>query len=280
MNRAENVAAAFRAACRDELESPKPGNVHLFAPGHRMEAQDFLDSAEAAAPAIAAPPGLRLGARILGAVKATTARVGQNTNLGILLLCAPLAEAALRFPGVPLQAGLERALADLTQSDAALCFQAITLAQPAGLGEAPEHDVSAPARVTLLEAMRAAASRDRIAFQYANGFRDIFGLGLGALGAARQAGAKPWLATLRVYLAFFSGLPDSHIARKYGEETAERVRREAAEFAERQGNWADSETIRREALVFDAALKARGLNPGTSADLTVATLFAARLGQG
>ena len=178
MSPSERVAAAFRAVCRDELESPKPGNVHLFAPGHRMEAQDFLDSAEAAAPAISAlAPGV--GGRILAAVEATKARVGQNTNLGIVLLCAPLAEAALRFPDLPLQAGLERTLAGLTQNDAALCFEAIALAQPAGLGEAPEHDVSAPARVTLLEAMRAAAARDRIAFQYVNDFCDIFGLGLG-----------------------------------------------------------------------------------------------------
>jgi hypothetical protein len=29
--------------------------------------------------------------------------------------------------------------------------------------------------------------RDRIAFQYTHGFRDIFGLGLEALAAARQA---------------------------------------------------------------------------------------------
>ena len=276
MSSSERVAAGFRAACRDELDSPKPGNVHLFVPGHRMEAQDFLDSAEAAAAAISSSePGV--GARILKAVEATKARVGQNTNLGILLLCAPLAEAALRFPDLPLQAGLERALAGLAQSDAALGFKAIALAQPAGLGEAPEHDVSAPAQVTLLEAMRTAASRDRIAFQYANDFCDVFSLGLGTLAAARRAGAEPWLATLRVYLAFFSSFPDSHIARKFGGEAADRVRREAAEFVEKQGDWADPETIRMEALVFDAALKARGLNPGTSADLTVATLFAARL---
>ena len=131
--------------------------------------------------------------------------------------------------------------------------------------------------MTLLEAMRTAASRDRIAFQYANDFCDVFSLGLGTLAAARRAGAEPWLATLRVYLAFFSSFPDSHIARKFGGEAADRVRREAAEFVEKQGDWADPETIRMEALVFDAALKARGLNPGTSADLTVATLFAARL---
>jgi triphosphoribosyl-dephospho-CoA synthase len=272
----EGVARAFRAACRDELESPKPGNVHLFAPGHRMEAQDFLDSAEAAAPAIAAGD-LSVGARILGAVEATKARVGQNTNLGILLLCAPLAEAVLRFPATPLREALERTLAGLTQEDAGQAFRAIALAGPAGLGSAAEHDVNAPARVTLLEAMRVAAPRDRIAFQYANGFGDIFGLGLAELAAARQAGAEPWLATLRVYLRFFSAFADSHIARKFGAGAAEQARREAGEFVEKQGDWADPERVRAEALAFDASLKARGLNPGTSADLTVATLFAARL---
>jgi triphosphoribosyl-dephospho-CoA synthase len=276
VTRSEGVASAFRAACRDELESPKPGNVHLFAPGHRMEAQDFLESAEAAASAIAAGD-LSVGARILGAVEATKARVGQNTNLGILLLCAPLAHAALRFPVAPLREALERTLAGLTQEDAGLAFRAIALAGPAGLGSAAEHDVNAPARVTLLEAMRVAAPRDRIAFQYANGFGDIFGLGLAELAAAREAGAEPWLATLRVYLRFFSAFADSHIARKFGAGAAEQARREAGEFVEKQGDWTDPERVRADALAFDAALKAQGLNPGTSADLTVATLFAARL---
>ncbi|ARN79899.1 triphosphoribosyl-dephospho-CoA synthase [Methylocystis bryophila] len=276
MSGAESVAAAFRAACRDELESPKPGNVHLFAPGHRMEAQDFLDSAEAAAPAIAAEDA-GVGARILGAVEATQARVGQNTNLGILLLCAPLAHAALRFSGLPLREALERTLSGLTLEDARLAFRAIALASPAGLGSAAEHDVNAPARVTLLEAMRAAASRDRIAFQYANGFCDIFGQGLSELAAARAAGAEAWLATLRVYLRFFSAFPDSHILRKHGAEAALRARGEACDFVLKQGDWRDPERVRAEALAFDATLKVRGLNPGTSADLTVATLFAARL---
>jgi triphosphoribosyl-dephospho-CoA synthase len=35
--------------------------------------------------------------------------------------------------------------------------------------------------------------------------------------------------------------------------------------------------MRAPLLAFDRALKERGINPGTSADLTVATLFAATL---
>src|SRR5262245_36918074 len=68
--RMNRIAAAFVAACRDELEAPKPGNVHLFAAGHRMTADDFVRSAEAAAEPLTAP-GARVGERILRAVEAT-----------------------------------------------------------------------------------------------------------------------------------------------------------------------------------------------------------------
>ncbi len=38
-----------------------------------------------------------------------------------------------------------------------------------------------------------------------------------------------------------------------------------------------AKTLEPDLLAFDRSLKARGLNPGTSADLTVTTLFAASL---
>ena len=37
MAHAARIAAAFVAACRDELDAPKPGNVHVFADGHRHD---------------------------------------------------------------------------------------------------------------------------------------------------------------------------------------------------------------------------------------------------
>ena len=40
---------------------------------------------------------------------------------------------------------------------------------------------------------------------------------------------------------------------------------------------ADPERLAPELLAWDADLKQRGLNPGTSADLTVAAIFARRL---
>src|ERR1700689_4813799 len=86
----DRVAAAYIEACLAELDAPKPGNVHRFAPGHGMEVADFVRSAEASAAAIAAK-GVRVGVRIRAAVDATLKAVGQNTNLGSILLWATLA---------------------------------------------------------------------------------------------------------------------------------------------------------------------------------------------
>ncbi len=269
----ERIAAAFVDACVAELEAPKPGNVHIFAGGHGMAAADFIASARAAAPFIAAPDA-RVGARILGAVEATWAAVGQNTNLGIILLCAPLAEAVFSRAAVidGLPSALAVVLRGLDRLDAETAFRAISRARPAGLGDAPTHDVAAPAQTTLLEAMRVAASRDRIAFQYASDFVDIFDIGLTTLTAARARGADPANATLDVYLAFLAAFPDSHVARKFGESTAAALREEARAFRARLAGIA-ADTRFAAALDWDARLKARRLNPGTSADLTVATLF-------
>ena len=270
----EAIQAAFVAACEAELAAPKPGNVHVFAGGHGMAAEDFIASARAAAPFIAAPDA-RVGNRILGAIEATWATVGQNTNLGIALLCAPLAAAAAA-PSAPergLRPTLAAVLDGLDVEDADAAFRAIRRARPAGLGDAPTHDVAAPARATLREAMRVAAVRDRIAFQYDNDFIDIFETGRIALTAARARGDDPAGVTLEVYLAFLSAFPDSHVARKYGEPIAIALCAEGKAFRARLAGRAAAVRFTA-ALDWDARLKARRLNPGTSADLTVATLFA------
>lgn len=272
MNR---IAAAFLAACRDELEAPKPGNVHLFAAGHRMTADDFARSAEAAAKPLSAS-GARVGERILRAVEATRATVGQNTNLGIVLLCAPLAAAAENAVK-GLRNALDDVLDGLDVEDARLAFRAIVLAAPAGLGEAAEHDVRDPATVTLRAVMAAAANRDRIAYQFSHRFSDIFDRGLPEYEAAARRWAEPKWATLAVYLAMLADIPDTHIARKFGLPSAEALQREAAGYRQRMQSTDAPAALLGELMAWDAALKARGINPGTSADLTVATLFTRRL---
>lgn len=271
------IAAAFVAACRDELAAPKPGNVHVFADGHRMAVADFMRSADVAATPLT-EPGARVGQRILGAVEATRASVGTNTNLGIILLCAPLAAAA-EIATMDLRAVVADVLENLDIADANLTFQAIALAAPGGLGHAEQHDVRAPATVTLSQAMAEAAGRDRIAHQFSSGFADIFDRGLSRLDAAVRRWHDPKWATLAVYLGFLAAFPDSHIARKYGIVAAEDVRRGAAKFEHRLDAAEEPDALLGDLLAWDRELKASGLNPGTTADLTVATLFARRLNE-
>ncbi|MBV9628148.1 MAG: triphosphoribosyl-dephospho-CoA synthase [Xanthobacteraceae bacterium] len=273
--RAAEIAAAFEAACLDELDAPKPGNVHAFADGHRMTAAQFETSAAAAAAPIA-QAGTRVGARIEAAVMATFAAVGVNTNLGIILLCAPLAAAAERGAS-SLRAAVAAVLDDLDLEDARHAFSAIVRAAPAGLGRAEQHDVFAPPTVTLREAMAAAADRDRIARQYASGFADIFEVGETNLVRALAAQSHPRWATLAVYIGFLAAFPDTHIVRKHGSATARAVQHAAAMFHQRLQSHASAENLLSELLTWDAELKRKDINPGTSADLTVATLFAYRL---
>ena len=275
ITRPEIVAEAFRWACLTELDAPKPGNVHVFADGHRMTAAEFVASAEAAAPPLSAV-GARVGERILGAVAATSEAVGSNTNLGIVLLCAPLAAAAERAIS-DLRTSLIKVLQRLDAKDAELTFRAIVLAAPAGLGRSERHDVFGPATVSLLDAMTEASDRDRIARQYATSFSDVFDIGLPCLEAAVRRDADLRWATLATYLEFLSAFPDTHIVRKYGSPAAEGVRQTAAGFRRSLHAIENPETLVPDLLTWDAALKANGINPGASADLTVATLFANRL---
>lgn len=266
---------AFRRACAEELAAPKPGNVGLHAAGHRMTADDFRRSADAAGPCLCAP-GASLGRRILAAVEATRAAVGQNTNLGIILLGAPLAMAAERWAG-DLQTAVVQVLEQADRDDADAVFRAIALASPGGLGTAPRYDVREPATVAPSVAMAEAAGRDRIAWQWTHGFADVFGPGLATYAAARARWTDPRWAALAAYLRFLASFPDSHIRRKSGPDQAEQVRAEAIRMEARLRAESAPERLVPELLAWDAALKDRGINPGTSADLTVATIFAHHL---
>jgi triphosphoribosyl-dephospho-CoA synthase len=270
-----DLAALFIAACQLDVLASKPGNVSVASPGHGMVAADFLASATAAAPHVV-DGRLAPGERIHRAIDATRAAVACNTNLGIVLLAVPLICAAQRrLPGEDMTGALQATLAGLDRRDADWAFRAIRLAAPAGLGRSPRHDVEQPATVSLLAAMREAASRDRIARQYAHGYADVLGLGLSSLRRARRQGMDDCAALVHVYLDFLCAFPDSHVLRKHGFAAAELTRHQASQCRAR--------IVRHPALAqaalaeLDQRFKSAGINPGSSADLCVATLLADRL---
>ena len=268
------VASVIRGACITDVRAFKPGNVSFASPGHGMRAEDFVASAQVMSVAIAAPAA-DVGQRILRAVEATQAVVQFNTNLGIVLLCAPLVHAAIGSSNeLILCERLRPVLAGLDEYDAELTYRAIRMAKPGGLGRSDRHDVAQSPSVTLREAMGEASTRDRIAHQYVTDYRDIFETGLPALedGIARGLN-REWAAVI-VYLTFLARYPDSHVARKHGGEVAASVSLQARDLSQALGRSGDPAQEMPELEAFDRQLKARSINPGTSADMTVATLVA------
>jgi triphosphoribosyl-dephospho-CoA synthase len=272
---AEAVAAAAQLACVLEASADKPGNItprHDFAD---TSYEDMLRSAIALGPEVGRAGGRGVGETVLAAVRATRRVAGSNTNLGIALLLAPLARAAL-LDGL-LRERVEEVLAALTLDDAHAAYTAIREAGAGGLDEPVEHDVRAAPTLALREAMAAAAGRDTVASEYTTGFAVTFDIGRAALRRGLDDGLGPRPATVEAFLVLLAAVPDTLIARKRGAATAERVSAGAAAALDAGG--VRTEEGRAALASFDASLRTDGhaLNPGTTADLVTAALFVALL---
>jgi triphosphoribosyl-dephospho-CoA synthase len=298
---ASDVAAAAQLACLLEVSAPKPGNV---SPGRHfvdMRYEDFLVSAVAIGEPLAGAGTRPLGATVRLAVEATARWTGCNTNLGIVLLLAPLARAAItgvgdhssgtlsstlsstNHPRPHLRDAVRRVLDETDVQDARDVYAAIRLASPGGLGLAESQDVADEPTVSLVEAMRLGAHRDGVAREYATAFETTFGLGVPVLEQARGDGL-PWDdAVVETFLKLLAEAPDTHVARRGGEATAkavsERARRvlRAGGVRSAAGRSAIDEMDR---AIRDAppspgasARQANIGNPGTTADLTTAAIF-------
>ena len=129
----DKIAAAFQAACRDELDAPKPGNVHVFADGHRMTADQFVRSAAAAAGPLTRARRARRSAhpRRRGGHRR---RRSAPTPISASSCCAPRSRRPPSRQPSDLRGEVARVLDDLDVEDARLAFRAIATAQPGGIG--------------------------------------------------------------------------------------------------------------------------------------------------
>jgi triphosphoribosyl-dephospho-CoA synthase len=284
----ERARVSYLDACELDVAVRKPGNVSRVSAGHGMQAALFSASARASVGPLLRR-GARVGDRIEAAVAATAEVAGCNTNLGIVLLCAPIARAVELHPEAnepaALRGAIESVLADLDVDDARAAYRAIAQARPGGLGSAPAEDVHSMPSIDLRAAMALAADRDSIARQYRDGYAELFELdlpalssGLSSLSLGQDRSVPPAVTNVvqRVYLSFLASRPDSHIVRKHGAALAHSVMRSAQLWQARAlaGEPLDADP---QFAAWDLELKAAGLNPGTSADFTVAALFVAGL---
>jgi triphosphoribosyl-dephospho-CoA synthase len=308
----KQIALAAQAACLLEVSAPKPGNVNRQHDFPDACFEDFLLSAAAIDPAMARAGRVGVGQTILRAVRDTRRVVRTNTNLGMVLLLAPLAKAAwgagergsesaicnLQSAISGFRGSVAQVLADLTVEDARHAYAAIRLARPGGLGRAAQADVAEEPAITLRQAMALAQERDAIAREYVTDFAITFEIGYPALrqawrelqrsgcspgyglvegvGLPMQPGGQGGLlaaAIVQTYLTVLARVPDTLVGRKRGPETAAQVSRWAADALAVGGVFTPQG--RQAVADLDRALRDEHhtLNPGTTADLAAATLF-------
>ncbi len=263
-----------------DINALKPGNVGRHGDGHGMDCADFIRSADVATP-ILCDHRRGLGGRILAAVQATQAAVQCNTNLGMILLLAPIIRVFEQYGSIAdFQRRVTATLQNLGNEESQHIFSAIRLANPGGLGKAERYDVNSLPDIGVRAAMDAAKDRDLIARQYANGYREVADLGVKCLQKHHRKWHSVEWAVVSCYLMLLGSFPDSHICRKHGSSSAQEVRKKALPLFRQFVSYDDPEDAKEVLLIFDRELKESDLNPGACADLTVASLLFYRLGNG
>jgi triphosphoribosyl-dephospho-CoA synthase len=265
-----NIGLCAQLACVWEATARKAGNVHRSQDFDDAGYVDFLASAAAIAPVLATACHRPVGETVLVCVRATADVVRTNTNLGIVLLLAPLAAVPNHRP---LRTGVPDVLKSLSVADAERAYEAIRLASPGGLGRVEEEDVHAAPTRPLCEVMSLAADRDLIARQYVNGFAEVWDDGAPAIVEGLRRTRSLEGAILFGQLTLMAKHPDTLIARKCGAEEARAASGRAADVL--AAGWPDRAAGWDAFAGFDAWLRAEGRrrNPGATADLLAACLF-------
>lgn len=273
----ERVARAVWSSCVADVRLLGTGRTPVRRTDTDISKDDYHSSAQAVAPVLSGDHA-SVGERILAAVQATRGAVSMDTNLGILLLAAPLVHALLTdVEGITLRERLTRVLAELDHNDANLAWQAVCIADPDGAAEHPLALTCHAAELSLRQIMEAQADSNRIAYQYAHDYTDIFAFALPRLRQARAKWQRSEWPLAMVYLGLMARFPDSHVVQQHGMDTANSLRKRVAPLSEALWN-APHPAAHQPALnTLYADLERANVHPRTSADLAVATLLAARL---
>jgi len=274
----------IKLSCYAEMDSLKPGNVHKYSSGHGMSIKDFYASADIIANYLT-KDNSHFSKKILKCVKEIKKRIKQNTNLGIILLLAPIVSIILEV-GILDKKSLYKKISlfikNQTIKNSIPIYSAIKIAAPGGLGNSIKYDVNKLPNITLYKAMNYSSKKDLIAKQYVTGFGDIFTIGLPAYKKFKNIWHSEKWALTGVYLTFLKKLTDSHIKRKNGKKIAEKIKIEAKKYyklIKNNKNSGEIDKITKKLLFFDKKLKYMQINPGTTADLTVATFFVEKVTQ-
>ena len=264
---------AYLFSCKKDVTILKPGNVHSSSPHTDTNAEDYIKSSIYSSEMLF-NENLELGQRVLESVSLTSKFIKKNTNLGIILTCAPLIHSLIKYHNFPLKEALSLVLKNATTSDTIAICKAINIANPGGLGKSKKYDTHLLPNVGLIEIMEYSSKYDRISYQYTNLFRDILDFVVLCLNNYQKRYESLDLSISLTFLEILSEIPDSHIQRKFGHKIAKKTSNQANDLLK----MLVTERINRDSFDkrmnnLDYEYKKQGINPGTTADLLVAGLM-------
>lgn len=259
LNRAELAQLAMML---EVSAYPKPGNVdrcHDY-PDTRLE--HFLASIILARPALqrAGEASAGVGEIIYEAVDLSSVHSGGNTHFGAFILLVPL----IMGGGI---SGATRVVHETTVDDAVDFYRAFGKTKVRVLSR-DELDVNDPEvygelrrrGMNLYDVMLHSASNDMVAREWVNGF-----------ALTRRTADRLWEegcgrdSIVKTFLWLLSVEPDTFVIKKHGQDTAWEVMTKAMEVRE---GLRDLET-------FDAECIRKRINPGSIADIIIASIYVA-----
>ena len=268
----DDLKSAYLFSCKKDIELIKPGNVNLLSSHKDTKAQDYLDSAILSSEELF-NQNYSLGKRILESVNVTRSQVNVNTNLGIILLCAPVIQSYIDFNNLDLREGIKKTLSTTSIKDTHDLCAAINISSPGGLGDSDMYDTASYPNASIKQIMDYSQEYDRISYQYSHNFSDIFDFIIPKLEFLNQRYESLDISLSLLFIEILAKIPDSHISRKFGDKIAKKTSNNAYDLLKILDREYDPDYLAKALNNLDYEYKKKGINPGTTADLLVASLM-------
>ena len=287
MNAYEIAKMAQIASALEVSGYPKPGNVHRTRDYEDMEFEDFIISGivigdtirEACTDVDVENP--KLGKFILQAVAETDRWIKNNTNLGIVMMITPIAVAAAISKSFDeIRENIKVLMANTSVDDACNLYDAISIADAGGMGDQDEYDVASgnaknelrENKQTMFDVLKISAPWDMLAREMTSDMPAVFEIGYPTYHKLSKEKSKNESCVL-TFLTILSQVPDTLISRKYGSDEALKISMMTRDLL----NIKDESDFEDKVKEFDEFLFKNKHNPGTTADLTAASIFVSYL---
>ena len=287
MNADEIAKMAQIASALEVSGYPKPGNVHRTRDFPDMEFEDFVISGivigdtirEACSDVDIDNP--RLGRYILQAVSETDRWIKNNTNLGIVMMTTPIAVAAVISDSFDdIRQNVKLLMCNTSVDDACDLYDAINIADAGGMGDQDEYDVASESakeelrenNQTMYDVLKISAPWDVLAREMTSDMPAVFEIGYPTYHELKESKSKNDACVL-TFLTILSQVPDTLISRKYGSDEALKISMMTRDLL----NLKNDSDFWDKVKDFDEFLYKNKYNPGTTADLTAASIFVSYL---